>query len=157
MAKRYHHRRRRHNPLGISGQLVKDVGFNVAGAAGSAWVASMVGQSGWVDVAVTGGAAVGISLLGKGVLGPGGAEEFLKGGVLVTLLKALSQFGFAVPGLSGMGLYVNSYYSAPTNSDAYGRAQAPTIMLPAPTAQKGGKGTSGMGYQRFRSRYQTRF
>lgn len=145
---RRHHRRHRRNPLGISGAVVKDVVFNAAGMAGSNFGASFLGQSGWLDVAATAGVAVAISYLGHSVAGAPASEELLKGGILATLLKAVKQTGVSIPGL---GLYVPTYFSAPTSSDAYGRATAPTIMLPAP------KGVAGLGVARFRSRYQTRF
>ena len=147
---RRHHRRRRHNPLGISGAVVKDVAFNAVGMAGANFGASFLGQSGWLDVLATAGVAVGISYLGHSVAGAPASEELLKGGILATLLKAVKQTGVSIPGL---GLYVPTYFSAPTASDAYGRASAPTIMLPAPK----GAGVAGLGVARFRSRYQTRF
>lgn len=156
MAHHRHHRRyaRRHNPFGISGSVVKDVMYNGIGAAGSAYIAGFLGQSGWLNVGATIAAAVGLMFAGKSVVGAAESEELLKGGLLMSFIQAARQLGVTVPGL---GLYVPSYFSAPTTSDAYGRATAPTIMLPAPSAQAGGKGTSGMGYQRYRSRYQTRF
>jgi len=149
---RHHHRRRRHNPFGMSGTLVKDVAFNVAGLAGANFGASFLGQSGWLDVAATAAAALAVSWAGKAVAGAPASEELLKGGILAALIKAIKQTGVAVPGL---GYYQPNYFSAPTSSDAYGRATAPTIMLPA--AAPGGK---GMGYGpggRFRSRFITRF
>jgi len=154
MAKHHHHRRHhyRHNPFGVSGTLVKDVAFNVVGLAGSNFGASFLGQSGWLDVLATAGAGLAIAWAGKAVAGAPASEELLKGGILAALIKAIKQTGVAVPGLS---LYVPNYFSAPTASDAYGRATAPTIMLPAPAP--GGK---GMGYGpggRFRSRFITRF
>ena len=145
---RRHHRRRRHNPLGISSSVVKDVAFNAAGMADANYGASFLGQSGWLDVLATTGVAVGISYLGHSVAGAPASEELLKGGILATLLKALKQTGVSVPGL---GMYAQSYFSAPTASDAYGRAQAPVTYLPAPGS--GGK-LAGM---RYRSRFQTRF
>jgi hypothetical protein len=152
MAKHHHHhRRRRRNPFGVNGTLVKDVAFNAAGLAGATWGASFLGQSGWLDVLATAGAAVAVSYAGKAVAGAPASEELLKGGILAALLKAVKQTGISVPGLSGMGMYTSSYFPVPTSSDAYGRASAPVIALPpAPS----GKGLSG---QRYRSRYQTRF
>lgn len=152
----HHHHRRRHNPFGVSGTLVKDVVFEVAGMAGANFGATFLNQSGWIDVLATAGVAVGISMLGKSVAGAPASEELLKGGILAAVIKAVKQTGVSIPGLSGMGLYQQTYFSAPTSSDAYGRATAPTIMLPAPTG-KGGAGVSGLGVSRFRSRYQTRF
>jgi len=150
--RRHHGHHHRHNPFGVSGSIVKDVAFNAVGMAGANFGASFLNQSGWLDVAATAAVAVGISFLGKSVAGAPASEELLKGGILATLLKAVKQTGVSIPGL---GLYVPNYFSAPTASDAYGRATAPTIMLPAPAA--GGKGVAGMGVARFRSRYQTRF
>lgn len=145
--KRHHRRHHRHNPLGITGTVVKDVALNAVGMAGANFGASFLGQSGWIDVLATAGVAVGISYLGHSVAGAPASEELLKGGILATLLKAVKQTGVAIPGL---GLYVNSYFSAPTASDAYGRASAPVAILPpAPSGT-----LTGM---RYRSRFQTRF
>lgn len=154
MAKHHHHHRRhRHNPFGVSGTLVKDVAFNVAGLAGANWGSSFLGQSGWLDVLATAGAGLAISYVGKTVAGAAASEELLKGGILAAFIKAIKQSGVAVPGLS---MYVPSYFSAPTASDPFGRATAPTIMLPAPS-----KGGAGMGYAggggKFRSRFFTRY
>jgi len=149
MAKHHRrHHRRRHNPFGVSGSLVKEVAFNAVGMAGANWGASFLGQSGWLDVLATGGAAIAASYVGKAVGGASASDEILKGGILAALLKAVKQSGVAVPGL---GLYVNSYFSAPTTSDAYGRASAPVAMLPPQ------QGMHGLGYARYRSRYKTRF
>lgn len=150
MAKHHrHHRRHRRNPFGVSGSLVKDVAFNAAGLAGANFGATFLGQSGWLDVAATAAAAVAVSMAGKAVAGAPASEELLKGGILATLIKVIKQTGIAVPGL---GMYANSYFSAPTSSDAYGRASMPMMALP-PAA----KGVAGLGYQRYRSRFQTRF
>lgn len=144
---RRHHRHHRRNPFGVSGSLVKDVAFNVAGMAGSNWGASFLGQSGWLDVAATAAVAVGISFLGKSFAGAPASEELLKGGILAAAIKAVKQSGIAVPGL---GTYANSYFPVPTASDAYGRASSPVAYLPAP------KGMQGLGYDRYRSRFLTR-
>lgn len=149
---RRHHRRHRHNPFGVSGSVVKEVAFNAAGMAGANFGASFLGQSGWLDVAATAAAAVAVSYLGKAVAGAPASDELLKGGILAALLKAVKQTGVAIPGLSGMGMYANSYFPIPTSSDAYGRASAPMIALP-PSA----KGVAGLGVARFRSRFSTRF
>ena len=146
---RHHHRRHRRNPLGINGTVVKDVAFNGAGAIASLYLAGLLGQTGWLDVAATAGAAVAASFAGKYVGGPSASEELLKGGLLAAFFKAIKQTGLNVPGLSG---YVPGYFPIPTSSDAYGRASAPMLALP-PSA----KGVAGLGYTRFRSRYQTRF
>lgn len=143
-----HHRHHRHNPFGISSTLVKDVAFNAAGLAVANWGAGFLGQSGWLDVAATAAAAVAASYVGKAVGGAAASDEILKGGILAALIKAVKQTGVNVPGL---GIYVPTYFSAPTSSDAYGRASAPVMALPPAAA--GGK----LGYTRYRSRYQTRF
>lgn len=150
---RRHHRRHRRNPFGVSGTLVKDVAYNAAGLAAANWGASFLNQSGWLDVAATAAVAVGASYVGKAVGGASASDEILKGGILAALIKAVKQTGVTVPGLSGMGMYVNSYFSAPTASDAYGRASAPVAILP-PAASGG---MHGLGYTRYRSRYRTRF
>jgi hypothetical protein len=150
MAKHRRHHRRRHNPMGVSSGLVKDVAFNAAGLAGANFGASFLGQSGWLNVGATLGAALAASWIGKAVVGAPAAEEILKGGILATLIAATKQSGVSIPGLSS---YVPNYFSAPTSSDPYGRATAPTIMLPAPS----GKGGSGMSGNRYRSRFAGKF
>lgn len=145
--KRHHHRRRR-NPFGVNGALVKDVAFNAVGMAGATWGSSFLGQSGWLDVAATAAVAVAISYAGKSVAGAPASDELLKGGILAALLKAIKHSGVSIPGL---GTYANSYFAVPTSSDAYGRTASPIALLPpAP------KGVSGMGYDRYRSRFMTR-
>jgi hypothetical protein len=150
MAKHRHHRRHhRRNPFGISTGVVKDAAFNAGGAIASLYIAKFAGQTGWLDVGATVAAAVAASYAGKFVGGASASDEILKGGLTAAIIKALGQAG--VPGVPSLGLYVNSFFSAPSTSDAYGRATAPTVMLPAPSGMK------GLGYQRYRSRYQTRF
>jgi len=152
---RKYHQRLHHNPLGISGAVVKDVAFNAAGLAASNFGAGFLNQSGWLDVLATAGVAFALSFVGKSVAGEAASEELFKGGILAALIKAVKQTGIAVPGLSG---YVPSYFSAPTTSDAYGRATAPTIMLPAPAPAGKGMGYGvATPYTRYRSRFVTRF
>ena len=147
---RRHHSYRRRNPLGVSTSDVKDTVVSLVGFAGANYGSSFLGQSGWLDVLATCAIAIGLRMVG----GSYGSELF-KGGLFAAGLKAIKQTGVAVPGLSS---YVPGYFSAPTASDAYGRATPPTIMLPAPA--KGGGGM-GMGppaaYARYRSRFVTRF
>ena len=153
MAKhRHHHRRHRRNPFGVNGTLVKDVAYSLAGFAGANYGSSFLGQSGWLDVAATVAAAIAVSWLGKSVAGAPASDELLKGGIFAAGLKAVKQTGISIPGLSGFGTYERSFFPTPTSSDAYGRASAPMLMLPP-----GAKGVAGLGYQRYRSRYQTRF
>lgn len=147
--KHHHHRRRRHNPFGIGSGVVKDAAYNAAGALAALWGATFLGQSGWMDVAATAGAGVAVSFAGKFVGGASAQEELLKGGLTATIIKALHQVGMFKN--LGLGLYANSYYSAPTNSDPFGRAAVPWPVLP-PAA-----GMSGLGASRYRSRYVGRF
>lgn len=157
MARHHHHHRRhrRHNPFGISGQVIKDSLWNSGGLLASLYGAKLLGQSGWLDVGATLGAAIAASFVGKMVGQASASEEILKGGVSATILKAIGQTG-AVNLNLGLGLYVPSYFSSPTSSDAYGRATAPTVMLPAPATAGGGSG-KGMSGGRFRGRFASRF
>lgn len=151
MAKRHRHHRhhhRRHNPFGISGNVIKDAAYTTAGALAAPYIGSLLGQSGWLDVAATAGAGMALSYGGKMVLGAAAAEELLKGALVATIIKAVKQAGFGSS--LGLGMYVNSNFPLPTASDAYGRV---VPMLP-PARPSGGKLS---GYNRFRSRYGARF
>jgi len=153
---RRHYRHYRHNP--VSTGLFKDVLWQIGGFAASSYGSGLVGQSGWVDVAVTAIIGIGLGYAGKAI-GAGGtsSEELVKGGLFAAGLKAIKQTGVAIPGLSS---YVPNYFSAPTASDPYGRATAPTVMLPAPAPSGGGKlgaGPVGIPYGRYRTRFMTRF
>lgn len=149
---RHHHHRRRHNPFGINGSVIKDSLWNSGGLLASLYGAKLLGQSGWLDVAATGGAAIAAAFLGKMVGQASASEEILKGGVSATILKAIGLTG-AVNLNLGLGSYVPSYFSAPTASDAYGRATAPTVMLPAPAPTKGLHGAGRLFRGRFASRF----
>ena len=163
--RRRHHHRRRRNPLGISGGLVKEAAFVAGGAVAAAALPGMVAPSfstGWTGVLASAAAAVGASFLGRMVAGPQGAADVLKGGLAITVLKALKQAGINTPGL---GLYAPSWFGVPTASSQYlvaGNANQPgynrgggTILFPGPgapvvaTAPAAGR----LGYHRFRSRY----
>jgi hypothetical protein len=148
MAKRHHHiRRRRHNPFGITGNVVKDAAYVTAGAVGSPFLASRLGQSGWLNVAATAAAAVALSFAGKFVGGASAQEEILKGGISATLIAALKQSGMG--SMIGLGSYNNVYFPLPTSSGPYGGVASP-FALPA-------AGAKLSGYNRFRSRYQSKF
>lgn len=149
--RRHHHHRRRRNPFGISGGVFKDAAYNAAGALGSLYVAGFLGQSGWLDVAATGGAAVAVSFAGKFVGGESAREELLKGGLTATIIKAVHQAGMLKN--LGLGLYASSYFPVPTGSDAYGRTAIPWPVAPALPAA----GMSGLGAGRYRSRYVARY
>lgn len=163
MAKHRHHHRRRHNPFGISSSVVKDAAYNAGGALGSLFLAGFVGQSGWADVAVTGAAAVAASFAGKFIGGASASEEFLKGGLTATIIKALHQAGFAKS--IGLGLYAPSWFGVPTASSQYLQASQAnmgpyrrgqgTIFFPGPGGAPAlpPAGVAGMGFHRFRSRY----
>ena len=160
---RHHHHR--HNPLGISGGVVKDAAFNAAGALGSMYLSGLAGQTGWAGVGVTGLAAVVASFAGKFVGGPSASEELLKGGLTATIIQALHVAG--VGKSLGLGLYAPSWFGVPTASSQYLQASqanlgpfrrgAGTIFFPGPggslVAAPPAAGVSGMGFHRFRSRY----
>jgi hypothetical protein len=149
MAKKRHHRthRRRHNPLGISGGVVKDAAYVAAGAVGSPMLARMLGQAGWLNVAATAAAAVALSFAGKFVGGASAQEEILKGGLSATILAAVKESGMGAS--LGLGSYVPSYFAIPTASDPYGRVASPFAALPAAPA----RGGAMAGYNRYRSRF----
>lgn len=152
---RHHHRRR--NPLGISGGLVKEAAFVAAGAVASAALPGMVAPSfstGWAGVAASAAAAIGAGFLGRMIGGPAGGADMLKGGLAITVLKALNQAGIRTPGL---GLYAPSAFAIPTSSNQYLRAGGnpgggslmvnPVVPIAAASAH------GRLGYHRFRSRY----
>lgn len=136
----HHHNRhhRRHNPFGLSANVVKDSAYNAAGALGSMFISSKIGQSGWMSVAATAGSAVAMSFAGK-MLGGTAGEEMLKGGLTATIIAALHQAGFSSQ--LGLGLYAPSWFGVPTASSQYLRAYGAnlgpaargqgTILIPA--------------------------
>jgi hypothetical protein len=160
-----HHHRRRHNPFGVSGGVVKDAIYVLGGALGASALPGMIlpgYSSGWAGVLATGASAVGVFMLARMVGGPGAADEALKGGVAVTVLKALHQVGFAKS--MGLGMYAPSWFGIPTASSQYLQASganlgpfrrgAGTIFFPGPGGISAPPAAvSGMGYHRFRSRY----
>lgn len=173
-----HHHHHRHNPFGLSANVVKDSAYNAAGALGSLFLSGMLGQSGWTDVLATAGSAVGMSFAGKMLGGGPASEEFLKGGLTATIIKALHQAGFAKN--LGLGLYAPSWFGVPTASSQYLQASAAnmgpyrrgqgTIFFPGPggslipvpstaatavhaAVPTGPAANGGMGFHRFRSRY----
>src|SRR5271155_3432435 len=165
--KKHHHRRHRKNPLGMSGNLVKEAAFVAAGAVGSAALPSIVApslSSGWAGVAASGAAAVAMGFVGK-FLGGSAGEDMLKGGLAITVLKALNAAGIQTPGL---GLYAPSWFGIPTASSQYLQASqgnqpgfnrgGGTIIFPGPGAPMlappmPGKGKGALGYHRFPPRY----
>jgi hypothetical protein len=160
---RRHHHHRRHNPFGVSKGVVVDAAYNAAGALGSLYISGMFPTlaTGWAGVAATGGAALALGFGGKFVGGAKASEELLKGGLTATIIKALHQLGVASN--LGLGLYAPSWFGIPTASDQYLRAAAPgmtfnrgagTIFFPGPGGVPALPAAAGMGYHRFRSRYQ---
>jgi hypothetical protein len=157
---RKHHRRHRRNPLGLSTGLVKEAAFVAAGAVGSAALPGMIAPSfstGWTGVLASGAVAVGLKMVGGSV-----GDDMLKGGLAITLLKALKALGINTPGL---GLYAPSWFGIPTASSQYLQAASGnmpgfnrgggTIVFPGPAGAPvavPAKG-AGVGYHRFRSRY----
>jgi hypothetical protein len=162
--RRYHHR---HNPLGLQGGVIRDAVYNAGGALASVFIASLLGGTGWAGVAYTAGGAIAASFGARMALGAPAAEEVLKGGLSLAVVKALAQAG--VIKASSLGLYAPSYFAVPTASNQYGVSYAPgmsanrgagTVYFPGPgqpmlmPPSNGGNGGMGrLGYHRFRSRY----
>jgi hypothetical protein len=160
--RKHHHKRHRRNPFGLSGGIVKEAAFVAAGAVGAAALPGMVAPSfstGWGGVAASAAAAVAMGFVGKMVGDTGG--DALKGGLAITVLKALKQAGINTPGL---GLYAPSWFAVPTASSQYLQAAAGnapgfnrgggTIIFPGPSAPAPVAAPAGkLGYHRFRSRY----
>lgn len=168
MARHHHHRHHhhRHNPFGVSTGVVKDAVYVAVGALGASALPGLVMPSfasGWAGVLSSGVASVAMSFGARMIGGPPAASEALKGGLAITVLKALRTMGVALPGL---GLYAPSWFGIPTASSQYLQAASGnmpgfnrgggTIIFPGP----GGvpiavpkAGVTGMGYHRFRSRY----
>jgi hypothetical protein len=150
MAKHHRHTRRRHNPFGLNSGVVKDAAFNTGGALAALYLSGLTGLSGWAGVLATAGIAVGEGMVGK-ALGPGAAEELLKGGLTAAIIQALKQLGVAP---AGLGLYTPGYFALPTSSDQYLRtlkSPYPQLALPAAAAAAGA--AKGMHGYRFRSRF----
>jgi len=161
--KNHRHHRHRRNPLGLSGGLVKEAAFVAAGAVGAAALPGMVAPSfstGWSGVLASGAAALGMGFVGR-FLGSNAGADMLKGGLAITVLKALNTAGIRTPGL---GLYAPSWFGIPTASSQYLQAAAGnqpgfnrgggTIVFPGPQGPVAVPAASGrLGYHRFRSRY----
>lgn len=160
--RKHHHRHHRRNPFGLSGGLFKEAAFVAAGAVGSAALPGMIAptfSTGWAGVAASGAAALGMGFLGR-MLGGSAGPDMLKGGLAITVLKALNQAGIRTPGL---GLYAPSWFGIPTASSQYLQAAAGnqpgfnrgggTIVFPGPQGAPVIVKQPGVGYHRFRSRY----
>src|SRR5271167_924987 len=96
--KHHHHRHHRKNPFGLSGGIVKEAAFVAAGAVGAAALPGMVApsfSSGWSGVLASAAAAIGMGFVGKMIGDHGG--DALKGGLAITVLKALKQAGINTP------------------------------------------------------------
>ena len=158
---RHHHRRHRRNPLGLSGGLVKEAAFVAAGAVGAAALPGMIAPSfstGWTGVLASGAAAIAMGFATK-MLGDHNSDA-VKGGLAITVLKALKQAGINTPGL---GLYAPSWFGIPTASSQYLQAAngnmpgfnrgGGTIIFPGPSAPAPAPVKSNLGYHRWRSRY----
>jgi hypothetical protein len=162
--RKHHRKHHRRNPLGLSGGVVKEAAFVAAGAVGAAALPGMVAPSltGWAGVAASAGAAIALGFVGKMVGDTGG--DMLKGGLAISVLKALKQAGINTPGL---GLYAPSWFGVPTASSQYLQAAAGnqpgfnrgggTIIFPGPAGPVAIPAAAGvkshLGYHRFRSRY----
>lgn len=172
MARHHHHRshrhhHHRHNPWGLSAGTVKDAVYVAAGALGASALPGLVAPtfaSGWSGVLSSGVASFAMHFVGRMVGGEAAGAEALKGGLAITVLKALRTMGVALPGL---GLYAPSWFGIPTASSQYLQASnsnmpgfnrgGGTIVFPGPggmpVAVPKAAGVTGMGYHRFRSRY----
>jgi hypothetical protein len=168
--RKHHHKRHRKNPFGLSSGIVKEAAFVAAGAVGAAALPGMVAPSfstGWGGVAASAAAAVAMGFVGKMIGDTGG--DALKGGLAITVLKALKQAGINTPGL---GLYAPSWFGIPTASSQYlvaspgnipvNRGAGTLVATPsgpvlvpaaAGAAGAGGHVSGRLGYHRFRSRY----
>lgn len=166
MAHKKHHRRHhRRNPLGLSGGTLKEAAFVAGGAIAAAALPGMIAPSfstGWAGVAGSAAAAIAAGFVGRMIGDHTG--DMLKGGLAITVLKALNQAGIKTPGL---GLYAPSWFGVPTASSQYLQASAAnvgpynrgggTIFFPGPGAgalmAPPAAVKSNLGYHRFRSRY----
>jgi hypothetical protein len=154
--RRRHHHHRRRNPFGISGGIVKEAAFVAGGALASAALPGMVVPSfstGWTGVLASGAAAVAAGFLGRMVGGPTGGADALKGGLAITVLKALNMAGIRTPGL---GLYAPSAFAIPTSSSQYLRSGGSVgggSLIVNPVVPIAAGQQSRLGYHRFRSRY----
>lgn len=163
----HHHHSHRRNPFGVSAGTVKDAVYVAAGALGASALPGLVAPtfaSGWAGVLSSGVAAVAMQFGARMIGGEAAGAEALKGGLAITVLKALRTMGVALPGL---GLYAPSWFGIPTASSQYLQAAnsnmpgfnrgGGTIVFPGPggmpVAVPAKAGVSGMGYHRFRSRY----
>jgi hypothetical protein len=107
-------------------------------------------MTGWAGVAATAAIAVGEGVVGK-ALGPGAAEELLKGGLTAAIIQALKQLGVAP---AGLGLYTPGYFAVPTSSDQYLRTlKSPYPQMVPALPAAAGAGKSGLHGYRFRSRF----
>jgi hypothetical protein len=171
--RKHHRKHHRKNPLGLSSGIVKEAAFVAAGAVGAAALPGMIAPSfstGWGGVAASAAAAVAMGFVGK-MIGDTGSDA-LKGGLAITVLKALKQAGINTPGL---GLYAPSWFGIPTASSQYLVASpgnvpvnrgagtlvatpSGPVLVPAAAGAAGAAGAGGhvsgrLGYHRFRSRY----
>jgi hypothetical protein len=165
--------------MGITAETVKEAAYVTAGALSAPYLGSMLNQTGWMNVAATAGAGIGIMYAGKAVLGQSVGDELMKGALVSTIIQALKAAG--VGSNIGLGMYVNTTFPLPTASDAYGRVpMSPGMLAPATSMTPTGAGAPGTylapqqalttgagstasqakalsGYARFRTRYGGRF
>ena len=142
---------------------MKEAAFVAAGAVAAAALPGMVAPSmstGWAGVAASAAASIAAGFVGR-MLGDH-SGDMVKGGLAITVLKALKQAGINTPGL---GLYAPSWFAVPTASSQYLQAAAGnvpgsfnrgggTIVFPGPAGPVALPAVkSHLGYHRFRSRY----
>lgn len=147
--KKYHVKHRRRNPFGVTGEVVSDVGWGLAGFVAARAVPAMALPSkntGLIGYAMNLATALALKI----VIGGSAGEKLFVGGLIGTGARVVSDnLGTKIQGLSGdpaytMGAYWNSYFAVPTVSDPYGRVAASPYPQPAlPPASPGMSGYSG--------------
>jgi hypothetical protein len=144
-----HHRHRRRNPFGISGDETSRVLWGTVGYVAARAVPAMAlpsKNSGILGYALNAGTAFALKLLLGGPMG----DSMFVGGLVATATRIVSDnLGTRIQGLSGdpaftMGAYWNSYFAVPTISDPYGRTAGSPYPQPAlPAAAPGMSGYAG--------------
>ena len=139
---------------------MKEAAFVAGGAVAAAALPGMVAPSfstGWMGVAASAAAAVAAGFVGRMIGDHSG--DMLKGGLAITVLKALKQAGINTPGL---GLYAPSAFPIPTSSSQYLRSGGAVgggslivggQVVPIAATAAGSTAAGRLGYHRFRSRY----
>lgn len=157
----YHRRRRHHNPFGVSGQLLTEAAWAVAGGVLARSVPQAIlgaNNSSWTGYAANAITTLGVGFFGGKMFGGTAGDGLIIGGLVATISRVISDKFGAMGGLLAgdpafhLGTYVNSSFAVPTASDAYGRVTSSPypIPLPPPSARMGAA-TPDRG--RYRGRY----